>query len=525
MSNKRRSFILGVWRIDDRPGIAPAGPAHGGMRALLLFVFLLGAAEPAGGPGDGHWQPPGLQASSATVATVFGGASLGGREQGIERYRIVRGAGAVDTDVTRVGADYLTRTVIAGQVYEFGRAAGVRWSRGPNGLVRLTGSDLAGDDLDRWPAAVFPIAATDCMVAGESDAPIPAWVLRYQHAGDAPRWLYVDRASRVIVREVMRDGVRVQTTSFDEFGEAGAPRHWRVTGGEHDLDVRFETTVPAGTPPGGLSRPVSSLTGVPIPAGTVTIPARFTGGNIIVPVRIGDRLEQFALDTGTSDIEIDRLAAIRIGLQSVFDHANGADVRIGALRMRNVPISTQSIGNGPYTGLLGYDFFAGHIVHIDYAHERLELLARATFVPPAGAQQLATDYREGVPLIAARVGDATAGRFLIDSGSPRVVLLRYLEEHDGHARREFRLAGPPGPLRGEPYLEGLVMTRSVRLPALGIGPFEVADDDADIEEREDASAATTIETPFDGIIGTDVLARFEWWFDYDGGALWLRRAP
>jgi len=33
-----------------------------------------------------------------------------------------------------------------------------------------------------------------------------------------------------------------------------------------------------------------------------------------------------------------------------------------------------------------------------------------------------------------------------------------------------------------------------------------------------------VDFPIDGIFGTQVLAQFEWWFDYDGGVAWVRLA-
>jgi hypothetical protein len=39
---------------------------------------------------------------------------------------------------------------------------------------------------------------------------------------------------------------------------------------------------------------------------------------------------------------------------------------------------------------------------------------------------------------------------------------------------------------------------------------------------ERVNAGDAIEIPLDGIIGTRILNRFEWWFDYDGGRLWFQ---
>jgi hypothetical protein len=188
--------------------------------------------------------------------------------------------------------------------------------------------------------------------------------------------------------------------------------------------------------------------------------------------------------------------------------------------LHNVPITTGTAGGTP--GILGYDFFLGRIVHIDYEHKQVDVYPRLHFTPPSGAVRIPVDYREGAPIITARVGGATAHRFLLDTGSPHLVLSYYLEEHDGHTLAELRLTAPPGAARVEDYVGGGIMARKIDLGEIAIGPFVVSNIDASLEERSEATINDTIEIPFDGIIGTDVMSHFEWWFDYDGAGLWLR---
>lgn len=504
------------------------GLALGSMRALLLFVLLLGTAGPDAISATGHWQPPGIRATTTTLGEVWAKARMVAPPIEMrESYQVSRTSGpsSVTTTLLERGADFLAQTRIGTAVYETGRSAGARWSRGPTGLVRLTGADITNDDdLDRWPVALFPIAAADCTLIGEVDNPTPAWVLRYEPHGDAPRWLYIDEVSGAVMREIVRDGIRVVTTAFDPHPGSDRPSHWTISGSEHDLDVSLVSGVASNLANGpALTIPTSRGVLVTLPPGATSVPAKFIGPNIFVSVQIGDRTEQFALDTGTSDIEIDRLAAIRRGMSGVFDHLVVPEMRVGDLRLRNVPIVTAAgLSGGEYSGLLGYDFFAGHIVHIDYRRARVELYPRSGFTEPAGATRLATDYSEGVPLVTARIGTAVGHRFLLDTGSPRVVIARYFAERDGQPRDTYGITGPPGPVHSETYLEGNVFTRAIKLGSIELGTTSISDDNAGLEDRDDATIDTSIETPFDGIIGTDVMARFEWWFDYDGGQLWLR---
>jgi hypothetical protein len=497
------------------------------MRTLLLVLLLLGVAGAGPVSATGHWKPADIHPTPATLTDVLAKAHPAPFDSRDDVYAIVRQGVRVTSTLRRRGADYLAQTLLGSATYTTGRSSGVLWSRGTNGLVRLTGADISnGDDLDRWPAAIFPLDPGACVLAGEAGVPNPAWVIQYGAPGDAPRWIYIDEASGAIVREIIRDGIKMVTTAFDPAENSGRPTHWQVAGGEHDLDVRLVSQGP-GDPSMGTSIPIpiSVSPHVALAPGATVVPARFAGREILVPVRIGERVDQFALDTGTSDVEIDRLTAAGRGMPAVFDHAVIGEMTIGSVHFHDMPIiQSTGLSAGPERGLLGFDFFAGHIVHIDYAHERLELYARPGFKAPANAARLSADYREGVPLVTARIGRAMGRRFLLDIGSPRVVIARYFAERDGQATETYDVDGPPGPLRGENYLEGLVVTRTIKLRALALGPYTISIDSADLEERHDETIDTAIETPFDGIIGTDVMARFEWWFDYDGGAVWLRPA-
>ena len=52
-----------------------------------------------------------------------------------------------------------------------------------------------------------------------------------------------------------------------------------------------------------------------------------------------------------------------------------------------------------------------------------------------------------------------------------------------------------------------------------VGPFNFEQPEIDIESPD----AQNLDIPLDGILGTDLLREFEWWFDYDGNRVWILR--
>jgi len=418
--------------------------------------------------------------------------------------------------------DFRVATTIDGSVYEQGRHEGLRWRRTPAGLVRIIESDIQGDDLDRWPLALLPVHAADCALVGETTGSSPAWVVEYRPAHEYPHWFYVDQTSGLITREVMRDGSRVNTIVFDDFRPiAGTqrPYHWRVTGAGGPLGVSLDDLEFAPIAPAALEIPPSNthLTALP-PAQPVALPASFGPQEIMLRTAVDGKVFDFLLDTGTTQIILDDAAARRLGIRSTLGHALVKELTVGPARIENASVLTVNLGGFGVGGILGYDFFAGHVVHIDYRHQRVELIDRSAFLPPATAWVLDAWCGEGLPLITLPFGDAVGQRFALDTGSPNLLLLQYLSDHDGIRLGDIGLGRPfgQGTMR---FLEGLIATDHASLRSIRIGRVTFRDFPVMIER---VNAGDAIEIPLDGIIGTRILNRFEWWFDYDGGRLWFQ---
>ncbi len=184
--------------------------------------------------------------------------------------------------------------------------------------------------------------------------------------------------------------------------------------------------------------------------------------------------------------------------------------------MTDVPFLTVGLGPGfgGLEGILGYEFFRGYVVHVNYERKFVELIPHENFAPPPGTFSIPISYDEGMPLAAGRIGSIPVERLALDTGSPRVVFPTILRE-----RADQTISATPlGASRVERYLEGPITVYVASLPRLSLGPIDFVDVPAYIERPERDS----MEIPLDAILGTNLLATLDIWFDYDNDALYVK---
>jgi hypothetical protein len=503
---------------------------------LSLCACFIGLRAPAAA----QWSPPDLRATKASLADVLSaytqatGTPDAAFAQRHERWTYAIGTRRLPVDVAVKDDDF--RAVVdlgKGQHYSGGRAAARRWRADANGVAHATLSDDQGDAADRLPQSVFPFAAADCAVAGESTRFGAAWILVDRPARDKPHWLYVDKSSGLIVHEIVREGARTIVTSFERFEPVAGvrrPRHWRVDDGDgaHTLDVDVESisleavdAVDVALPQAGrVFAPAS-----PPAAGVIRLPATFRDRTIVVDVGIDGHHDGFILDTGTAGITLDRDVAARYGLEPFLEHATVHRLTVGPLALADA--STLAI---PFhfergvVGILGYDFFLGHVVHVSYADQRVEVLthdaAAPAFADPS-ARVIDGYFDEGIPLVHATFGSAAGDRFALDTGSPHLLVLapfarRYRAEIDAHWSPVAL-----GRTADEEYLEGSIRIAARRVAAFSLAGVRFTDVLVGLEERNNRPDA--IDIALDGIIGTEQMAFYDWWFDYDNGRIAVRR--
>jgi predicted aspartyl protease len=261
---------------------------------------------------------------------------------------------------------------------------------------------------------------------------------------------------------------------------------------------------------------------------TVRLPVRFVNGLAVVRVIVGRGAYDFLLDSGAAGIVVDPFLVEQQGLES-YGKRVGATVgtfpetttivpqmTIGGLRMRNVVTRVVQVpfhidNHTRLAGLLGFDFFADTVVHVDLHKNLAEATSPDRFHAPADTTTVALGLDDKTPAVHARAGNA-GGRVVLDTGANRTVFETVFAE-----RGDFtpdRVASTMH-VRG---MGGFANAETTRLPAFELGGIWTRDATADVSNVDLGTEDV------DGIVGTDLLRSYELWFDYRNNAVHLRRA-
>jgi hypothetical protein len=502
--------------------------------AATLTLMLLGVPRAA----RADWRPAGIRPTTATLGDVLAfhakavGEDPSGHDNRREGWTYTNGTHQLPVEVAVRGDDFRIDVMLDGAAYTAGRFGGARWRGDANGIVHGTQADLQSDAIDRFPDILFGFRPQDCELAGETASPHPAWVIADRPAGDRMHWLFFDQGSGLIVKSILREGKVVETTVFDRFDASFGivrARHWHLSDGDRadDIDAILDGVSTGNVPVAAVAFPSTSAQRVfRLPDGNerVTLPAHFLrSGHIAVDVDVDGRSGRFILDTGTASITLNSGAAERLAGGVVLQHATVAKMSVGALSMDNVSVLAIPFGLGPaVSGILGYDFFFGHVVHIDYRGQRVEVLsheaAQAAFADPA-VTVIAANVDQGLPLVHAAIGLAAADDFALDTASPHFYVMQPFAQRYGAeiAAHWTRIPSPPQTIE---YVEGAIEVVPYQAADLYFGPLHVRRVDVGVEVPTRRGDAIAI--PFDAIIGTDILQHFELWFDYDNGRVAMR---
>lgn len=245
----------------------------------------------------------------------------------------------------------------------------------------------------------------------------------------------------------------------------------------------------------------------------------------------------FLLDSGAGASVIDEGLAKRLHLApvgefkatGVWGFAGMSLVQVDSINLEGLGLYGQVIvAMGPselltrYAGLpvaliLGYDCLSRFATEIRFSDATVTFHEAEGFAAPAGYSFLSCSFGSRVPVLQASVEDVR-GRFILDTGSGSSIdcsepFIKRTGLKKGRRLFESELHGFGGPVK---ILVG-------RVKHISIGPYLM--EDALVGFAEDARSGVLSSEEYDGIIGNEVLRRFDFIFDYAGERVAIKPNP
>lgn len=518
-------------------------------RAFLWMLLLIGplcalAEDNLAAP------PAGIAPTSITLKRLFalhraavGAAPSAEPKTRTETWAYKEGSLSGAQTLAASGKDFREDTTIGPFHSASGRRGTKMWEQNRNGLIRTIAGVHQRDVVNAHALTHALSPDSGVTLLGEVNMPARAFVVKADPKGGRIEYVFYDAASYLVIRdESVVEGRRVVYT-YDDFRETdGVKEAWHVhksNGLPNDDNDWQLQSLNAGKPiePFRLDIP-ASLNPVSLTADRVLLPAKIGGDRIILTVQLGSHKVNLQLDSGASGILLNRAVADATGVQSFGKKTeitagkySASDALIpkidfGVGTMQNVaaetaPYAEMSYDSTPVAGLIGYDFIATSVLHIDYYNGTVEAIAPNRFVPPAGAVRLPIRLDDGVPVVTARIGSAAGNSFIVDTGADRSMIFSgFAREHpldiaDQGMGDTMRASFPFGSkISG---VGGKVNVRPVQVQTLDIGSitfpkwlFDVSQDAASFEGDD-----------YDGLIGQDVLRNFDVYLDYPHEMIYL----
>jgi hypothetical protein len=261
------------------------------------------------------------------------------------------------------------------------------------------------------------------------------------------------------------------------------------------------------------------------------IPFELYNNHIYLSVQMNDsKARRFLLDTGAGITVVDKglAEAEKLALHGPFkiSGAGGsADVAWAKVRSFNLPgvsLTNQVVGvialDGlqPLTGrridgILGYDFLSRFVVEIDYVNRVVNLHESSSYNYKGTGEILPITLIGSVPYLRAPIvltgRRPIEGEFNIDTGSTGSLTLN-APFVNSHQLLKFTSKTVLVPLSG---VGGSAEQRVGRIGELRLGRFIIKDPITGFSQSDEGDFAST---NFDGVIGNEVLRRFDVVVDY-----------
>jgi hypothetical protein len=266
-------------------------------------------------------------------------------------------------------------------------------------------------------------------------------VLRIAPPGGSPFDLWIDAATHLPARAIVKAGVQSQTTIFGHYRVVKgvdlpfAVGTFDASGDQFDfagtsVDVDAPATIVA------LQRPVMHVDDYDIPSGSTSIPFTLVDNHVDLPVMInGKGPYHFLFDTGGSNL-IDSGVADALGLRgsgsaaasgvgssteqvafATIDHLGIGDATLRHQVFAVVPVRAGfGVASGqPIDGLIGFEVLSRFVTTFDYADSRVILRMPSAPREPGGTTLPFTFNGQHADIACAI--DGIDGRCDIDTGS------------------------------------------------------------------------------------------------------------
>jgi len=483
-------------------------------------------------------EPGGLVASSTTLARVralFERAHSHEHSRAAtiqEDWRLFQDGTVGSFKVNRLGRDFRETTSLGPLTYERGLLHGTHWEQNRNGITFTFAGVHDQRDLASERAFRDTTDDRDVRLVGDS-AQFGANVVEVNPSNGRHEWLYVDKRTGYLVRKEWIARRRRYAASFDDYHLVdGVPEPSRVRtvdslGNEREQILSARTLDPTPNRSDLDMPPSRRLVEFPERQTTVRLPVRFVNGLAVVRVIVGRGAYDFLLDSGAAGIVVDPSLVDQQGFERFGQRVGSTlgtfpesttivpQMTIGGLRMRNVIARVVTIpfhvdDRTRIAGLLGFDFFADTVVHLNVTKNLAEAVAPEHFARPAETGTVAIGLDDKTPAVRMRAGTGV-GRVVLDTGANRTVFETAFAERADFAPDR---TGTTMHLRG---MGGFANAEPTRVPAFELAGLWTRDAMADVSNANLGTDDT------DGVMGTDLLRTYELWFDYRTSTVYVRK--
>jgi predicted aspartyl protease len=258
----------------------------------------------------------------------------------------------------------------------------------------------------------------------------------------------------------------------------------------------------------------------------------FTGGIIIVKLQLGNYPDSlnFILDTGSGGISLDSETCVRLkiepqasdktikgiaGIRNV-KFVYNEKIHIGGLAVDslNFHVSDYDILSSVYgdkiDGIMGYSFFSRYIVKIDYDSSKVYVYTKGYMKYPKGGFLFRPVIQANIPVQYARIKEAAdiTERFYFDTGAGLCLLLSTDFVTDSgvlNSKKKLYTTQAEG-------LGGKTLINLTTIKELRFGPHKFKNVPTFVFDDE---YNVTSYPSICGLIGSDILRRFNMYLNYD----------